>query len=68
MVTDCPRVGKLFGCKFRARYDVGAPDAPYKLTNMSEAAILEALTLSRPKTYACDVCERCGKTVERMKA
>ncbi|MES3028514.1 MAG: hypothetical protein V4820_11750 [Pseudomonadota bacterium] len=68
ITIDCPRAGKLFGCKFRGRYDVGPPHAPYKLSNMTEASILDALKLSRPTTYVCDVCEKCGKTVERVRA
>lgn len=63
-MTDCPRTGKLFGaCKFSPRFDVGSPTD----TNWSGAAVavFSAIEASKPKTYVRDVCERCGKTVER---
>ncbi len=63
-MIDCPRLGKLFGgCKFSPRYDVGAPSD----TNWSGAAGATILVLEacKPKTYVRDMCETCGKTVER---
>jgi hypothetical protein len=65
-VSDCPRFGKLFGgCKFGPRYDLGAAgglDGDYRGPAGGVALILEA---SKPKTYLRDVCERCGKVIER---
>lgn len=65
-MTDCPRSGKLFGCKFRGRMDkTGAVDA------RGYAGPVDAEMVNAMKsqwTYVRDVCERCGKTVERVKA
>jgi hypothetical protein len=65
--TDCPRIGKLFGgCKWSPRYDLGEARAAYNLTGQGTAAGVAAINDSlKPKTYVRDVCERCGKTVER---
>lgn len=58
--------GRLFGHKFSARYSYGAPKFPGELngeiTAMGLARVLEA---SKPKTYECDVCERCGTIVKK---
>lgn len=63
---DCPRVGKLFGgCSFSPRFDEGRVEyPPYE---GAAGAIVLALEKAKPMTYVRDVCERCGKTVERSK-
>jgi hypothetical protein len=68
-VSDCPRVGKLFGgCRFRPRYDVvgaagGVADA-FFWGAVSGRNVVPAQPRS---TYICDVCETCGKTLVRRK-
>lgn len=65
-MNDCPRAGWLFGaCKFSPRYDIGAPaDTGYSGAAAGVICVIEA---SKPKTYVRDVCERCGKAVERAR-
>jgi hypothetical protein len=64
-MNDCPRVGWMFGCKFEPRYDLSAPDVSrFKKIDGPVAPVLEA---TKAKTYVCDVCVRCGKTIERNK-
>lgn len=55
-------------CKFKPRFDHTAPD-PKSLprielrnTNCTPPDVLNALT---SRAYVKDVCERCGKTIER---
>jgi hypothetical protein len=65
-VSDCPRIGKLFGgCKFSPRYDVVNDADPITAFFSNGQAQLQ----HRPgrKTYICDVCERCGKTLFKRK-
>jgi hypothetical protein len=66
-MSDCPRVGKwIGGCKFRPRYDEQqATDAIMWMMTGTRGQLMP-----RPakKTYLCDVCERCGKTLFRRKA
>lgn len=65
-MTNCPRAGKLFGCRFRSRYDLGPATPNFRPTGDCSEHLIEAmLRLSRPQTYVRDVCERCGKTIER---
>lgn len=64
-MTRCSRFGKLIGgCKFAPRYDLSRPalDGDFKGT---AGGIVSALEASKAKTYVRDVCERCGKTIER---
>jgi hypothetical protein len=63
-MSDCPRFGKLFGgCSFSPRFDTGAPTA----TDLKgdAVAVYAVIEHSKPRTYVRDVCERCGRTVER---
>lgn len=67
-MSDCKRVGRLFGaCKWSPRYDEGAPVTypPYEGSAAGLAVMAQAM---RPKTYVRDVCETCGKTIERTPA
>lgn len=63
-MTSCPRLGKLIGgCKFRPRYDLGAPDIDgVKVRGTDLSAFLDGM---KPKTYIHDICETCGTTVRR---
>jgi hypothetical protein len=62
-MTDCPRFGKWFGCRFEARYDLGPPDlTAYKTVSAMSRGALE---MHRRQTYVCDICVRCGATIER---
>lgn len=64
-MANCPRTGKLLGgCKFSPRYDLGEPQR-VDVEECSAGAYIAILEASKPKTYVRDVCERCGKTVER---
>lgn len=66
--ANCPRVGRLFGaCKFSPRYDLGAPTFPGDAGEFSTTANAAYVLMreSKPSTYVRDVCERCGKAVER---
>jgi len=61
----CPRLGMLFGgCKFSPRYDVGAPKIDGDLRG-NAGDVVALVETSKPKTYVRDVCETCGKTIER---
>lgn len=63
---DCPRIGKLFGgCRFRPRYDEVAASDPF-VVMITEFRAQQRTNPAR-KTYLCDVCERCGKTLFRRK-
>lgn len=66
--AECPRAGRLFGgCKFNPRYDVGTPadNAAWGTMEGAAGGIALLMEAAKPKTYVRDVCERCGKTVER---
>lgn len=69
-MTDCPRAGKLFGCKFTPRYDTIPPTAEQIIELRGDllAPFTMDIEAATARTYAGDVCERCGKTVERAKA
>lgn len=68
-MTDCPRLGKLFGgCKFEARYDrVSAtglqPGDAFWVTLTGPPEAFKG-TPART-TYIADVCIRCGKMLNR---
>lgn len=69
MSEPCPRVGKLFGgCKFSPRYDTVAASGPTPDAAFWNSVVGDAnrYTPGR-KTYLCDVCETCGKTLFRRK-
>lgn len=64
-MSECPRAGKLFGCKFRPRHSINEGYLPTTnallfTTGPSPKAI------PRKVVYVRDVCERCGKTIERL--
>lgn len=64
MSLECPRRGRLFGCHFEGRYDLGPAQLNFEsLRGEGVGAFLEKF---RAKTYVRDVCTRCGRTVERM--
>ena len=66
-MSDCPRQGKLFGgCKFSPRYDEVSAVDPMQVGLWYTAAKYPQPQPAR-KTYLCDVCERCGKTLFRRK-
>lgn len=69
-MTDCPRAGKLFGCKFTSRFDIAPPNAEQlrELRGDLLAPLFDDIEAATAKTYIRDVCQRCGKTVERVKA
>jgi len=62
-MSDCPRVGKLFGgCKFRPRYDTIGQTDPFIWMMTPQLQAQPAKTI-----YLCDVCETCGKTLFRRR-
>lgn len=64
--TTCKRAGRLLGgCKFSPRFDLGPAEAWPKNFQGPASTLEELVEKARPKTYVRDVCERCGKTVER---
>jgi len=64
-MTNCPRQGKWFGCKFVPRFDLSPADLG---EFESIRGNFNALEMLRKKTYVRDVCVRCGKTIERAMA
>lgn len=65
-MSGCNRAGRLFGgCRFSPRYDLGAPTVNLGNASGEAAGLALVMEASKPKTYVRDVCERCGKTVER---
>lgn len=58
--------GMLFGHDFKPRYDEGPP-SQMNANMCSEYFMLEYMKESKPRTYVCDVCERCGTTVRRKR-
>lgn len=64
-MADCPRLGKLFGaCKFSPRFDRAAPTIE-SLGRGDARAMVLIIEASKPTTYVRDVCETCGRTIER---
>lgn len=66
--TECPRLGRWFGCKFKARYDCEGPAQvidQHWLPTLEPSVKLAAVTARRRSTYVRDVCVRCGRTIER---
>ena len=66
-MSECKRVGwRLFGCKFSGRYDTQEPaDSDMHLFHSGQAAIEAIRAGIRKRVYVRDVCERCGRVVER---
>jgi hypothetical protein len=66
-MTDCPRAGKWFGCKFEARHDSISPDH-YKHGDFegSPSAYVTMIEAIKSRIYVRDVCVRCGKSIERV--
>jgi hypothetical protein len=61
-MSDCPRLGKLFGgCGFEARYDLGPCVATFETIQGVGAG--DFMEKYRAKIYRGDVCVRCGKIV-----
>lgn len=56
--------GLLFGHRYRPRYSYGTPTlAAIKGCPPWRAA--EIIDASRPATYLCDICDRCGDIIYR---
>lgn len=51
--------------KFSPRYDIGRSNANLSGFEGPAVALMALAEAARPKTYVRDVCERCGKTIER---
>jgi hypothetical protein len=70
-MSDCQHAGKWFGgCNFEPRYDEYAPDQALRDCVKyadGEVPAYVVKMLSRKTTYVCDICTRCGKTIERSK-
>jgi hypothetical protein len=67
-MADCPRAGKLFGgCKFSPRYDRSplTQDQLLGLASATAPVFTSDIEACAGRTYVRDVCERCGKTIER---
>jgi hypothetical protein len=59
---SCERRNRWFGgCKFEARYDYGVPQV--EGLSYTGGGLQRVLDQMREKTYICDVCVRCGKTI-----
>jgi hypothetical protein len=69
-MLDCPRGGKWFGCKFKARYDEGvlSDDVLSKIAvELGRGDMLgHEVSAMKQKTYVRDICVRCGITIERI--
>jgi hypothetical protein len=64
-MSDCHRAGKLFGgCRFSPRYDEVSATDPIALVFATGS---QAPVTQGRKTYLCDVCATCGKTLFRRK-
>lgn len=64
-MSDCPRLGRLNGCKFEPRYDtVSAVTPTFDAIFFSGVGAQPKSTPER-KTYVHDICVRCGKVVKR---
>ncbi len=68
-MNNCPRLGKIFGCKFESRYDYLVKiDQPFESL---KSGIPEPISMTinsfktTDKVYVCDICVRCGKKVDR---
>lgn len=67
----CKREGKWFGrgCKFEPRYDTEPSRLSIERSQGYSADDLQKLAEKYQKrTYAYDVCIRCGKTIQRNEA
>lgn len=58
--------GLLFGHRYRPRYSYGQP-ALASLKGGSHWGAAEVINASKPETYVCDICERCGHIINRTK-
>lgn len=69
-MTNCPRAGKLFGCKFTGRFETvpPSPEMVAELRGELPVVFTADIIAASAKAYVRDVCQRCGKTVERVKA
>lgn len=66
-MINCLRAGKLFGCRFRPRYEERelSPAAIAEVRGRLMSPLPDDLEAAKTETYVRDVCERCGKTIER---
>jgi hypothetical protein len=53
-------------CKFRARFDYQGPKTPPRL-EVRHQPMSDVLNALGTTTYVRDVCERCGRAIEREK-
>ena len=61
----CPRAGRwIGGCNFEARYDRLPPQRTGDILADGFMLVSEIQARTR-RVYVCDVCTRCGRTVER---
>lgn len=51
--------------KFQARYSYGKAKE-YESEGVSVESMIRILEASRPQTYECDICVRCGKVVDKI--
>jgi hypothetical protein len=64
-VSEC-KATWFRACKFHGRFDYQGPKVPEKLEVRSQP-MADVLAAMGTTTYVRDVCERCGKTIERQK-
>ena len=60
-MTECKST-----CDFQPRYDYGEPTIA-KAGNIDAYDLMQIMEASKKKTYVRDVCNRCGKVIERLK-
>lgn len=61
-------LGRIFGHKYRPRYDVKERERPrsYPIVSYTgPAGSLRDILVLEDSTYICDVCLRCGDRIER---
>lgn len=64
-LTQCDLAGKQRGCKFSPRYDEVIPKMEWSAENANSGDLPLIVEALKNRTYVRDVCERCGRTVER---
>ena len=64
-MTECKQT-VFFPCNFQPRYDYGEPTIKHMKGGDPDTHV-DLIEASKLKTYVRDVCERCGKVIERLK-
>lgn len=61
-MTECQGIaGRLFGHRFEGKYNEGKPTFEFESVKSGSAdAVARIITASKPITYVCSVCTRCG--------